>query len=228
MTQYVRTTFQLKDQDGKAITGTGGQVHVATADSAAKATLTDVNGVAASNAVALVSGGAEFYVVNTVAEVDLYIQAPDGQFVVKKGVATGGHYDVVVDLYAKAQVYVIPFAAVDLTAATETDTGFVLPAHSQVLGKYNGLSIRVATLEAAETITVGTLESGGAGGGDADGLVNAVTLAAAAHVVATEGALFSTSLPYIADTATEKSISVTTSAGTAVAKGFAILPVVLE
>src|SRR5574340_64347 len=158
MTNYIKTTFQLKDQDGKAITGTGGVVEVVTAGDASKAAIYDVNGVAQTNPVALTSGGAEFYTLSTVASVDFYIQAPDGQFVTKKSVATAGHYDMVVDLYNKHQLYVIPFAAADFTAATETDTSFNLPAHSQVLGKYSGLSVRVSTIDATETIDVGTLD----------------------------------------------------------------------
>src|SRR5574340_547839 len=227
MTNYIKTTFQLKDQDGKAITGTGGVVEVVTAGDASKAAIYYVNGVAQTNPVALTSGGAEFYTLSTVASVDLYIQAPDGKFVTKKSVATAGHYDMVVDLYNKHQLYVIPFAAADFTAATETDTSFNLPAHSQVLDKYAGLSVLVTTLDNTETIDVGTLESGGAGGGDANGLIAANALSTATHVVATEGALFSSSLPYLADAQTEKSISITLTAGTDTAEGFAILPVLL-
>ena len=228
MTQYVKTSFQLKDQHGQALNGTGGQVHVTAAGDAAKVAIYDKDGVALTNARALTAGGVSFYTVSTVTSVDLYIQAPDGQFLVKKTVPTGAYYDLVVNTDNKQQVFVIPFAAADLTAATETDTGFVLPAHSQVLGKYNGLSVRVSTADAAEDIDVGTLESGGAGGGDANGFIAANDLDNATHVIGTEGALFSTSLPYLADAQTEKSISVTTTAGTDTAEGFIFLPVVLE
>ena len=228
MTQYVKTSFQLKDQNGQALSGTGGQVYVAAAGDAAKVAIYDKDGVALTNARALTAGGVQFHTVSTVTSVDLYIQAPGGQFLTKLAVPTGAYYDLVVDTSNKKQVFVIPFAAADLTAATEKNTGFVLPAHSQVLGKYNGLSVRVSTADATETLDVGTLESGGAGGGDANGFIAANALTTATQVIGTEGALFTTSLPYLADSATEKSISVTTTAGTDTAEGFVVLPVVLE
>jgi len=43
--------------------------------------------------------------------------------------------NLLVNTDMKHQLYEIPFAAADLTATTETDTGFNLPAHAQVLGQ---------------------------------------------------------------------------------------------
>lgn len=228
MTQYARVNFQLHDHDNVAISSSGGQVQVNTAGSAAKATLYDKNGVAASNPVALTAGGAEFYVASTIATVDLYIQAPHGQFAVKKSVAVGGAYEYEVDTDRKDQVFVIPFSYADSVAATEKSTGFRLPAYSQVLGRLSGCGIRVTTADATETIDVGTLESGGAGGGDANGFNAAAVLDNAAQLIGTNGALFSTNAPYLADVATEKLISYTLTAGSDTAAGFIILPVVLE
>lgn len=226
MTQYVKTSFQLKDHHGQAINGTGGVVHVATHDYAAKASIYDKDGVALSNPRSLTAGGVEFHVASTVTQVDLYIQAPDGQFLVRRGVAVGAYYDFVVNTDVKLQLFEIPFAAADSTAATEKDTGFNLPAHAAVLGKYSGASIRVITADATETIDVGTLST--ESGGDADGLMAAVSVNAAAQVGTTEGALHSTSLPYLTDAQTAKSISYTLTAGSDTADGIALIPVVME
>ena len=59
-------------------------------------------------------------------QVDLFIMAPGGQFVVKKGVKPGS-YDVAVNM-DRRQLAVIPFSVTDKAGdATETDTGFNLP-----------------------------------------------------------------------------------------------------
>jgi len=68
---------------------------VATHDSAAKASIYDKDGVALANPRSLTAGGVEFHVASTVTEVDLYIQAPAGQFLVRRGVAVGAHYELV-------------------------------------------------------------------------------------------------------------------------------------
>lgn len=222
-----RVVFQLRDHENKSITASGGAVHVATANSPAKATLYDSSGASLANPVALTNGGAEFYVADSITAVDLYIAAPGGQFLVREDVTPAIH-NFTVDTSERYQVYKIPFASADSTAATEKDTGFNLPATAQVLPLLGGAGITVTTAATAgaKTIDVGTLSS--ESGGDANGFLAAVSTAALGKVVGTNGALFVTNAPALTDAATAKSISYTTGAADAGVAGFIILPVILE
>jgi hypothetical protein len=226
MTQYIRTTFQLKDQNGVAISDTGGVVQVNTAGDAAKAAIYDVAGVAQTNAKALTSGGVEFYNLSTVASVDLYIQAPGGQFLTRRTVATGGHYDLVVNTDVKAQLYVIPFAIGDATAAVEKDTLFNIPTSAQVLCRLSGCGVRITTADAGQTIVVGLLST--ESGGNANGFITATSTTNAIQMIGANGSFFSTNAPHLADAVVAKSISYTLDASTNTAEGFILLPVILE
>lgn len=222
-----RIIFQLSDQEAKSISATGGVVHVATADSPAKATLYDADGASLANPVSLTNGGVEFYVADTIDTVDLYIQAPAGQFLVKDGVAPGKH-NFKVDTSERYQVYKIPFASADSTAATEQTTGFSLPATGQVLPLLGGAGITVTTAATAgaKTVDVGTLT--GETGADPNGLLAAVSTAATGKVVGTNGALYASNAPYLTDSVAAKTISYTTGAADAGVAGFIVLPVILE
>jgi hypothetical protein len=222
-----RINFQLVDLDDKSITATGGAVHVATAGSPAKATLTDKDGAALANPVSLSNGAAEFYVADSVSTVDLYIQAPAFQFIVKAGVVPASH-NFKVDLSERYQIYKIPFASADSVAATEKDTGFNLPTTGQVLPLLGGAGITVTTAATAgaKTIDVGTLT--GETGADPNGLLAAVSTAATGKVVGTNGALYVAAAPALTDAAAAKSISYTTGAADAGVAGFIVLPVILE
>ena len=225
-----RIKFQLKDLSGAMISSSGGAVHVATAGSPAKAAITDKNGVAATNPVVLTAGGAEFYVADNVASVDLYIQAPGGQFAVKTGVVPA-NYSYPVDTSERYQVYKIPFSIADCVAATEKDSGFDLPANAQVLPLLGGASILVTTLETtgAKTIDVGTGEAHPVEtGGNADGLLVGVSTAAAGQVVGVNGALYASNAPYLTSAYAAKSITYTLVTASVTAAGFAILPVILN
>lgn len=228
MTQYERISFQLYDQDGIAINASGGQVQVNTAGSAAKATIYDKNGVVATNPVVLTAGGAAFYVVSTLATVDLFIQAPHGQFAVKKGVVVGGSFQYTVNTDNKQQVYVIPFAVADAPVTVEKDTGFVFPLHALIGSKYQGATIRVATLDSGKTVDLGTLST--QAGGDANGLFAAMSTTSAVPLVVTEGALYTTAgeAAYVDTNVAALNISYTISTGATTAAGFFIIPVIFE
>ena len=239
MTSRTQVKFQIYDMDGKAITASGGVVYVAAADDAAKNAITDKDGTALTNPRALTAGGCEFWVLATVATVDLYIMAPGGQFVVKTDVVPGTIQTIKVDTNQRNQVAVIPFAIGDTSAATETDTGFDFPAASAVLPTP---MVRVLTVDATETIDVGLLSSESSG--DADGFVNAVALDTAVLVKATllasgdtMGALLSVldsansgdDAPeaHVVTGAAATSITYTLTAGSDTAEGFILLPYVL-
>jgi hypothetical protein len=217
-TNRLRYTFQLYDRDGKAIQSSGGVVYVAASGDAAKQAITDKDGVALSNPRALTRGACEFYVVDTAADVDLYIQAPGGQFVVKQDFVAGETPDIAVDTDHRNQVMVIPWAAADVTAATETATGFTEPANAVFL--LHGAGCRVTAIDATETLDVGTLSTDS---GDADGFLSALDVATLGDVL-DNGAL----LASLGRVSGGKSITLTTTAGSDTGKGFIHLPYVLS
>ena len=242
--------MQLHDhRTGAVIQDTGGVCYVATAGDAAKATLYNADGSSLSNPVSLTNGLIEFHVADAVNTTDLYIQAPSGQFVTLTGVAPSGPNEIMIDQGQRSQVAVIPFAASDTTAATETDTGFAEPANALMLPHP---AVRVSTADATETIDVGTDSTDS---GDANGFLAAASVNAAAlvpgEVTATAGAnetyLSASTLGALvadflagSDAAGDvgtfnpkahvsggKAITYTLSAGSDTAKGFIILPYLL-
>lgn len=241
-----KISFQLYEvgpggQAGAMITATGGKVQVNTAGDASKATIYDSTGAAitTTSALALTNGGYTFYVADSVSSVDLYIMAPGGQFIVKRGV-TPGLNEIAIDTVNLNQVAVIPFSASDSTAATEKDTGFDFPLYSQVL-PYP--TIRVTTVDATETIDVGLLSSETAG--DADGFLALASVATAGLVkgTITNGTPTLGALMYVQDSANAgdesreghvitgsnaTSITYTLTAGSDTAEGFVLIPYVLS
>lgn len=215
---------------GAMIAAVGGLVMVTTAGSAVKATLYNADGTSLANPVTLTAGGAEIYVANSVNSVDLFIQAPGGQFVTEYGFVPGGDSDIAVDVSNRNQVAVIPFSAANQTAdATETNTGFTEPTNAVFTG--SGTGIRVLTVDATETVDIGTLSTDS---GDADGFVSAASVATAGDVPDTNGALVSTTVattPAVtfpsAHVSGGKAITYTLSAGSDTAQGYAILPYIL-
>lgn len=226
--------IQLKDRaTGETIVTAGGKVYVATNALAGKATLYDKDGAALSNPVTPTRGFINFFVVDTVAMVDLYGMAPGGEFFVRKDVKPSGPNEIQIDTDRRDQAMVIPFAIADTTATTETSTGFVIPAKAMMLPRP---LVDVLTVDSTEDIDVGTLASDS---GDADGFIDSVILTTAGIVKATlltsadtMGALLSVQDSANAgDDAPEgdvsmvgKTITYTLSSGTDTAAGFIHLP----
>lgn len=160
---------------GAWISTAGGYCIVTAADSTAKATLYNADGSSLSNPVALTYGKVNFWTADSVNSVDLFIMTPGGQFVVYRGVTPSGLSQLTVDTQTRHQVAVIPFNIADTTAATETSTGIALPTDALVLPM--GMAVRTTTIDATETIDVGILSS--ESGGDADGLIAALSVGTA-------------------------------------------------
>lgn len=219
--------IQLKDRaSGESIIAAGGKVTVCQDGSPDKQTLYDKDGAALANPVTPTRGMISFYCADTVEQVDLFIQAPGGQFVDRYDVKPSGPNEIEVDTAKREQLYKIPFShADDAGDATETDTGYDLPASCFVLDRLNGCGLLVVDIDATETIDVGTLT--GETGADPNGLIAAHSVGTAGAVVGTNGALFSSNAPYASDANASKSISYTLTAGTDTAAGFILLPVVL-
>lgn len=215
-------------QSGPAIKGSGGMVQVCVAGSPSKATLTDKDGAALANPVSLTRGSAVFYTANAVPQVDLYIMAPDGQFVCLYAVQGDTLNEVPVDRSQINQVMRIPFSIADSTTSVEKDSGFDIPNNSIILPD---AAIQTITLESGKTIDVGLLST--ETNGDADGfivgisLTTAIITAAKSASTATRGALLGGSTldkGYSADVGVARSVSYTLASTVTAAKGFIILP----
>jgi len=213
----------------------GGKAIVTAAGSAGKATLYDSSGAALSNPITPTRGFLNFFVGLDVSSVDLYIMCPGGQFLVAKSIVPGGPNDLFVDTSRLHQCMVIPVSADDVTANTETATGFTEPANALMLPTP---FLDVGAIDATETIDVGTLSSDS---GDANGYIAAASVAtegvveaALANGAITLGALFvaqdsanagdGVPSPHVS---AGKSITVTTSAGSDTVEAFVHLPYLL-
>ncbi len=225
---YNHYKIQLKDSvTGQSIIKTGGTAFIAIAGTSQKETLTDKNGVSLANPILMTAGLMDFCVATSHLTVDIYVAAPDGQFEVIKGIGPSGNNEYPIDTEQKRQTWIIPFNIADCVAATEKDTGFVLPAHAFVLNRLHGCGLNVTTAETtgAKTITVGTLSS--QSGGSASEFINGSSTATAGLVIGTDGAGFSTNAPYTTDANTAKNVSYTLVTASVAAAGYVILPIQL-
>lgn len=223
--------IQLKDRSTATnIVTAGGTVFVTKAGLPDKATLFDKNGAALANPLTPTRGFINFFVVDTTAAVDLYIQGPSGAFLVMPGVVPSGPNEVILDQTMKRQDYKIPFSNVDAAALAETFTGFVIPVGSMVLDRLHGAGLDVTAIHTGKTIDVGTsaAATGGGTGGTANGLISASSVGTLGRVIGTNGAFFSTNAP-ATDTALVANLNITytLSSTSTTAKGFIHLPVVL-
>lgn len=222
--------------NGAAISAAGGVAYVAVANGARKVSLKNKDGSAKANPVALVNGNIDFYTDDDVAKVDLYIQAPSGAGIVKKGVFPSGDTALPIPRTGLVSALVIPFSIFDTAANTETNTGFKHPTNGSVLPS---VSVEVKTVDAGMTIEVGTLSSDS---GDADGYIDGVSLAnlgRAKATVANAGItlgvlLFAQDSANAGDEAPEQNVSMsgktityTLSASADTAEGFIVLPTLL-
>ena len=225
MSNY-RYHFQLVDAPnghfaGPAIMTSGGKAIVTVAGSPTRATLTDSTGAALANPISLTRGAGEFYTTET--SVDLFIQCPDGQSKQLYGATPDGVADICVDRSRPTQLMVIPITFADDSADnTESTTGFTEPTGAVFTP--DGSAVKVHTLDATETIDVGTAEGILGGGGDSDGFCSAVALDTAV-IVQDAGALLGAG----ASNHLSAGLTITFkfSAGVDTAKVYAMLPYVL-
>lgn len=175
--------------NGRLINATGGMAMVVSNGGFQKVALTDRNGVTLANPVALVNGNLEFYTVDTIDKVDLYIMCPNGEFIVRKNVVRSGSNEFFIDETVAYQVAMIPFHAADYTAASEGTTGILLPIGAAMFP--TGVGLYMGTADATEDADVGLLSS--ESGGDADGFMDGISTAGTGPVFT--GVTISTSWP---------------------------------
>lgn len=233
--------IQLQDMaTGLTVNAAGGGFIVTVAGDTARVPLFNADTFAPlAQPVAPVRGKIRFATLATVEVVDLYGFAPGGQFIARRGVTPGGTTEIMVDSQELKHVAQIPFAAADFTANVENDTGLDMPLHALVLPFP---AVRVINAEGGRTIEVGLLSSEAAG--DADGFVDAVSLAAAGLVdcatsgTPTLGALLvqnfgTTPAVNVRDAHAvtgnnARSITITPSASTASARALIMIPYALS
>jgi hypothetical protein len=233
--------IQLTDATtGQTMIDAGGTVYVAPAGEENKQALVNADtGATLANPLTPTRGKIRFGIASVSpleTAVDLYGMTANGRAFVVKNVKSGNASEIFIDTVRRDQTLIIPFSIANTTAATETDTGFDLPAQAQVRPFP---SIFVVDVDATEVIDVGLLSS--ESGGDADGFIDGVSLATAGHVdptfasAVTQGALLrvtatgaSAVIPesHIIN-ATARSVTYTLDAGTDTATGFIQIPYVL-
>ena len=224
MTRYRKFEFQLQDrplgsdQAGPSIIGTGGKCLVTAAGDCAKATLYDSSGASLANPISLSAGRGTFYTLDTVEAVDLFILTGEAWSVQLWSVAADELHLVPVDRSNRQQMLVVPFSVDNqLVDNTEVDTGLDLIV-GMVMQPFP--YIKVVTVDAGETVDVGTGEVVPADGGDADGFMSAVSVASAVLVADTGSALLN-AVEYLAPA---DSLTWTLSAGSDTAEGYIFLP----
>lgn len=199
MPTYSVFDVQVVDQyTGESIFGSGGKAIVTLAGAFTNATLLnpDADYAALTQPVSLSRGKLRFAVATGVAgqttqpTVDIYGTAPGGQAWQAYGCKAGDPVEIQIDTHVLDQVMVSPFSFASGTVASEYDTGLDFPTKAIILPTPY---INVNALDAGITLNVGLLSS--ESGGDADGILAAISLAAATTVVpkwaptATAGAL---------------------------------------
>ena len=223
----LRYKFQLHDRQigafaGPAITGSGGKCIVTASGSQAKATLYDSAGAALANPISLTRGGGEFYTASTVTEVDLFILTGEGFSVQLWDVGPDELHTVSVNRDNRHQMLIIPISVADqVSDNTEVDTGLDLIVGMVMLPWPH---IKVETIDAGETVDVGTGQAVPADGGDANGYIAAASVATAGLVKDVDGALIAA---IITEIAAPDSLTWTMSAGSDTATLYAFLPYML-
>ena len=234
---YKRVDIQLRDMQGREVSIAGGFWYITGRASANPLAWysddqgTQINGTAALKvAQALNRGRIQTWLIDTVTSFDLHVMTPTGQWFTAIGLVPGANNELAYDTYRLQNVARIPIGAVtanSFTAGTEFDTGFDFTTGMQLSPM--GVAFEVETLEGSRTIEVGLLSS--ESGGDADGLIDAISTASAVVVDAksaatnTRGALYGgTTLDRTYVIAAAKSVTFTWVASSTVAKGYALLP----
>lgn len=180
MAAEIRYKFQLMDlATNRAIIATGGVVTVTAAGDPLRATTLNKDGSALANPIALTRGGAEFYLDADVASVDLFIEAPGGQFVVVQDINQSELGEVFVDTNRLDQTMVIPCHFTNYPAATETDTGYNVGVN-KIFQPFPFIDVFAA--DSGIVVDCGT---DGTGSNDPDGFFDGLSLTSAVVVLPT-------------------------------------------
>ena len=174
MATYAHYKIQMVDAlTREAIITAGGKVYVAADGDAAKVVCySDSTGTALTIPFTPTRGMIDFWTLDTVAQVDLYAEAPGGQFFTMLNVKPSGPNVVLVDTGSVQHTMVIPFSTDDMTDNTDTDTGFDTGVNKYFL-PYP--FVRVLTADSGETLDVGTAN-------DADGFIQNLSMTTAGIV----------------------------------------------
>lgn len=220
-----------------AAVGTGGGVLVVGAGNARKVTLYDPRTKQAlANPVPFNRGKLTFATDDTVTAVSIHGFAPTGHAVNLRNVLPGAEVEIMLDTEDRLQLAQIPFFAGDYPATVEGNSGLDFPVGAVLLPN---TFLRVTAIDATETVDIGLLSS--ESGGDADGLIDGVSVGALGSIVPavsgtpTLGALLTQSfattpavvVPRPFQIAAATSITVTTSAGSDTGEFYLVQPYML-
>jgi len=167
---YRYWSIQLSDErKGLKINDNSGVANVLVDGSPTEVTLyADEVATAKSNPLTFTDGFVDFWTAESVSSVDISILTAAGEAIFISG-QSASEVRINVDTQKREQTLMIPFAA----STAETDTGFDLPANLLL----ESCCVRVTTVDATETLDVGLLSS--EAGGDANGLISAISVATA-------------------------------------------------
>lgn len=170
----------IRDRPRNAI-GTGGGVIVTGSGNARKVTLYNADTFQAlANPVTFTRGRIRFATEDTVSAVALYGFAPTGHPIAMRDVRPGAENEIMVDVMTRTQLAQIPFYSTDYTSTVENDTGLNFPVGCTLLPE---TVLVVSVVDATETVDIGLLSS--ESGGDADGLIDGVSVGALGAIVPT-------------------------------------------
>ncbi len=187
MATYSTFDLQVVDQyTGKSIFASGGKAIVTLAGAFTNATLynPDDNFAALTQPVSLSRGKLRFAIATGVAgqttqpTADVYGTAPGGFAFQCYDCKAGDPIEVPIDTHNLDQYMVCPFSFASGTVASEYDTGLDFPSRA-IISPFS--SILVNTADSGIVLDVGLLSS--ESGGDADGLLDGVSLTSAVAVV---------------------------------------------
>jgi hypothetical protein len=163
----------VDERNGRPIDDDTGVANILTAGNPDEITLTDKFGTSLANPLAFSNGELRFYTAKTVTSLDVSLLTATGYARYATSMSADEH-TLKINREQRRQILVLPWLF--NAGATETDTGFDLPANCLVTDAH----LRVTTLDAGETIDVGILSS--ESGGDADGFLKAMSIATAGFV----------------------------------------------
>ena len=182
-TSYNHYRLQIRDEKTGRYLSLASTVKVVTVDTLTKVALVDNDAASVSNPLACTNGKIEFNTAESVTSVDIYGLTENGDAFVCKNFAPGGNTDAaLINPQELNQVLMIPVdctSAGDNLTTTEFDTGFDLPANVAVMPW--GIGADVRTILTSATFDLGLLSS--ESGGDADGLLNDLSVGTAAYAV---------------------------------------------
>lgn len=174
MAQYKQWDVQLVDARSKRAISVAATAVVLTAGTSDLPTLvSDQQGTALTQPIALSNGQLTFYTAKATTSVDISILTAAGDAIYATAVPNSVHR---FDVYPENRHQIFAFPMIFIAGGTVQDTGFDLPVNLLV----RDVAVRVLAVDATETVDIGILAS--ETGGDENGFVEVATVATLGYV----------------------------------------------